>query len=114
MSPHVDGSHRGRNRRRMLAAPLVVIAAGGIAACGSATGTIVLGSPTTTQCPLEPTTCTTVSVEASSTSFLGVATSSIPPVLGVPTTTSEPDSSTTGPPTSDSIAAPKATLVKTT
>ena len=97
----------------MLAAPLVVIAAGGLAACGSAEGTIVMGATTTTQCPpllgITPP-CPTTTVDASSTS-LGVSTTSLGPVLGLPTATSEPP--TTEAPTTEPTVVPEATLVQT-
>jgi hypothetical protein len=120
MAPRGNGNHRGRNRRRILAAPLVVVAAGGLAACGTAAGTIVLGAPTTTQgqCPplMGITNCTTTTVEATSTSYLGITPTTV--ILGVSTTTTAPP--VVGPSgplilglAPGTTAAPEATLPKT-
>jgi type IV secretory pathway protease TraF len=78
----------------MLAAPLVIVAVGGIAACGAADPKIVMGAATTTSpsIPLGLGTTTT-----------GATTTSIP-VLGLPTITTVPPT-TPGP--------PEATLVRT-
>jgi hypothetical protein len=115
MAPRGNGNHRGRNRRRILTAPLVVVAAGGLAACGTAAGTIVLGAPTTTQgqCPplMGITNCTTTTVEATSTSYYGVTPSTL--ILGVSTTTYLGVPAITDPPVTDTTLAPEATLPKT-
>ena len=101
----------------MLAAPLVVVAAGGLAACGRATGTIVLGAPTTTQaqqCPplMGITNCTTTTVDATSTSYFGITPTTVI-VLGLSTTTYLGLHGSTEPPVTDPPVVPEATLPKT-